>query len=123
MVVLRLRSEPERCSNDDGKDSSWEQEGDSSVATEVEKKVKRPNLYKVLLHNDDYTTMDFVVMVLVTIFHLRESDAVRVMLNVHRQGVGVAGVYSHEVAETKVMKVAEIARQYEFPLRCSLEPA
>lgn len=98
-------------------------EGEGAVATEVERKVKRPQLYKVLLHNDDYTTMEFVVMVLMTVFHHGEPEAVRIMLQVHQRGIGVAGVYSYEIAETKVAKVARLAKEHEFPLRCSLEPA
>ena len=78
---------------------------DGAVATEIERKVQTPRQYRVLLHNDDYTTMEFVVMVLKTVFHRSEEDAVRIMLHVHQQGLGVAGVYSYEIAETKVRKV------------------
>lgn len=106
----------------DGGPSSWDPEGEGGLATEVEKKVKRPNLYRVLLHNDDYTTMEFVVMVLVSVFHHPEHEAVNIMLNVHRKGVGVAGVYSYEIAESKANKVMRLAREHEFPLRCSVEP-
>ena len=98
-------------------------DGDSAVAVEPEKKLKKPNLYKVLLHNDDYTTMEFVVMVLMSVFHLSEPDAVQVMLHVHKNGVGVAGVFSYEIAETKVRKTTELAREYEYPLRCTMEPS
>jgi ATP-dependent Clp protease adaptor protein ClpS len=97
-------------------------QGDSAVATETQKKVKRPRLYKVLLHNDDYTTMEFVVFVLTTIFNHDEEKAVQIMLHVHRSGVGVAGVFAYEIAETKVQKTTELAREHEFPLRCSMEP-
>jgi ATP-dependent Clp protease adaptor protein ClpS len=76
----------------------------------------------VLLHNDDYTTMEFVVMILVTVFHRSESDAVQTMMNVHQQGSGVAGVYTYEVAEAKVAKVGRMARESQFPLRCTMEP-
>lgn len=93
------------------------------VATEAERKVEPPRLFKVLLHNDDYTTMDFVVMILVTVFHHTEPEAVRIMLNVHQKGVGVAGVFSYEIAETKASKVMRLAREHEFPLRCSVELA
>ncbi len=95
---------------------------DGDVATETEKKVKRPHLYKVLLHNDDYTTMEFVVDVLRTIFHHSESEAVNIMLHVHRRGVGVAGIFSYEIAESKANKVMRMAREHEYPLRCSVEP-
>jgi len=98
---------------------------DAGVVTErrTARKLKQPKMYKVLLHNDDYTTMDFVVYVLRTIFHRPEAEAVRIMLNVHRNGVGVAGVYTYEVAETKIAQVEALARQHEFPLRCSMEEA
>lgn len=95
-------------------------EGD--VATETEKKVKRPHLYKVLLHNDDYTTMEFVIEVLKDVFHHSESDAMAIMLHVHQRGVGVAGVFSYEIAETKANKVMRLARDRQYPLRCSVEP-
>ncbi len=95
---------------------------DEAVATEQEQKVERPRLFKVLLHNDDYTTMEFVVMVLMTVFHHPEPEAVRIMMHVHQKGVGVAGIYSYEIAETKAAKVTRLARENEFPLRCSVEP-
>jgi ATP-dependent Clp protease adaptor protein ClpS len=97
------------------------QEEDSAVATESDLEPKEPRRYQVLLLNDDYTTMEFVVMVLMNVFHHPEPAAIEIMLHVHHQGVGVAGVYSFEVAETKVNKVHELARQHEFPLRCSME--
>ena len=90
--------------------------------TKSEKKLQKPSLYKVLLHNDDYTTREFVVEVLKSVFHKSESDAVTIMLHVHNNGVGVAGVYTREVAETKIRTVEHLARQYEFPLRLSMEP-
>ncbi len=78
-------------------------------------------MYRVLLHNDDYTTMEFVVEVLVHIFHKTIEDATRIMLNVHEKGIGVCGVYTFEVAETKVDTVHSIARDHGFPLKCSME--
>ena len=99
-----------------------DREEEAGVATESEKKPQKPRLYKVLLQNDDYTTMEFVVKVLMSVFHLEEK-AVEIMLHVHHNGVGVAGVFTYEVAETKAKKVHELARQEEFPLRCTLEPA
>ena len=96
--------------------------GDAVVEeTESKTKQERPPLYKVLLHNDDFTTMEFVVFILQTVFNHRESDAVRIMLNVHRQGMGLAGVYTYEVAEMKVDKVTSIAQANEFPLLCTME--
>ena len=96
---------------------------DSDVATESEKKVKLPPMFKVLLHNDDYTTMEFVVQVLQSVFHKTPADATQIMLHVHRNGMGVAGVYTREVAETKVSVVDSLAREHEFPLKCSVEEA
>ena len=78
-------------------------------------------MYRVLLHNDDYTTMEFEVEVLVHIFHKTIEDATRIMLNVHEKGIGVCGVYTFEVAETKVDTVHSIARDHGFPLKCSME--
>ena len=98
-------------------------ESEGSVITEKKQQTKRPYMYKVLLHNDDYTTMDFVVMVLETVFHKSGEEATRIMLNVHEQGRGVAGVYPRDVAETKVILVYDLARKNEYPLKCSMEKA
>ncbi|MDG4475314.1 ATP-dependent Clp protease adapter ClpS [Thiovibrio frasassiensis] len=98
-------------------------EREGSVVTEKKQQTKRPSMYKVLLHNDDYTTMDFVVMVLQTIFHKSVEEANQIMLNVHERGVGVAGVYPRDVAETKVILVHDLARKNEYPLKCSFEKA
>ena len=83
--------------------------------------LQEPPRYRVLLHNDDYTTMDFVVMILQTVFHKNTEEATRIMLNVHHQGIGIAGIYTREIAETKVAIVHQMAKQHQFPLRCSLE--
>jgi len=91
--------------------------------TRTERKLQKPKMYKVLLHNDDYTTMEFVVYILQAIFHRSAIDAVQIMLHVHKNGIGVAGVYTYEVAETRVAQVEALARQNEFPLRCSIEEA
>ena len=93
----------------------------SGVTTEHRREVKEPPMFKVLLHNDDYTTMDFVIMVLETVFQKRAEDASIIMLNVHQKGVGVAGVYTRDIAETKITLVHDLARQHEYPLKCSLE--
>jgi ATP-dependent Clp protease adaptor protein ClpS len=82
---------------------------------------KRPTLYKVVLHNDDYTTMAFVVQVLETVFLKPPAEAYRIMMQVHVQGQGVCGAYPLEIAETKVLTVHELAREHGFPLRASLE--
>src|SRR6185295_8040197 len=97
--------------------------GDVAVATRTERKLQRPKMYKVLLHNDDYTTMEFVVYILQGIFHHQENEAMQIMLHVHKHGIGVAGVYTYEVAESRVAQVEALAREHEFPLRCSLEEA
>jgi len=98
---------------------------ETGVITErrTERKLQKPKMYKVLLHNDDYTTMEFVVFVLQGIFHRSEAEAVQIMLHVHKNGVGVAGVYSYEIAETRIAQVETLAREHEFPLRCSMEEA
>jgi len=103
--------------------SRREVEFDHEVVTETEKKLKKPPLYKVLLHNDDYTTKEFVVQVLQYVFHKEPTEAVQIMLHVHRKGIGVAGVYPYEVAETKVALVESLARQNEYPLKCTMEEA
>ena len=87
------------------------------------RRTKRPRLYKVLLHNDDFTTMEFVVDVLVRYFHKSTTEATHIMLSVHQNGVGTAGVFTYEVAETKVAQVTAEARQEGMPLKCSLDPA
>ena len=92
-----------------------------TISTTDREALQEPPLYKVLLHNDDYTTMDFVVMVLVTVFAKNSDEATRIMLNVHNQGIGIAGVYTREVAETKVAIVHRLARRHQFPLKCTLE--
>ncbi|HMG52040.1 MAG TPA: ATP-dependent Clp protease adaptor ClpS, partial [Kofleriaceae bacterium] len=85
-------------------------------------RTKKPPMYKVLLHNDDYTTREFVVWVLQTVFHKNEGDAIAIMSHVHNNGVGVAGVYTFEVAETKVTKTTHLAKAQQFPLQLSIEP-
>jgi ATP-dependent Clp protease adaptor protein ClpS len=90
---------------------------------ESREKVEEPPLFKVLLHNDDYTTMEFVVWVLESIFNMPEEQAVQVMLNVHLRGTGVAGIYTYEVAETKVEKTTTLAREHEYPLLVTMEEA
>jgi ATP-dependent Clp protease adaptor protein ClpS len=92
------------------------------VAVKRRQKTARPQMYKVLLHNDDYTTMEFVVTVLKDVFNKNHRDAFRIMLNVHQNGIGLCGVYTNEVAETKVDAVHKRAQESGFPLRCSMEP-
>ena len=95
--------------------------GDTAVATEKKAKTARPRLWRVLLHNDDFTTMEFVVKVLVEIFAKTPAEATDLMLQVHHRGACVAGVYTYEVAETKVSAVEQMARQAEFPFLCTME--
>ena len=102
---------------------TYEQEPSGFVLedTQSKEKLQRPPMYKVLLHNDNYTSMEFVVFILRTIFGKDELDATQIMLNVHRQGVGLAGIYTYEIAEMKVAKVTSVAQEYEFPLLCTME--
>jgi ATP-dependent Clp protease adaptor protein ClpS len=91
------------------------------VTEEAEPKLKRPPLYQVVLLNDDYTPMEFVVYVLERFFNKGREDATRIMLHVHQHGVGLCGVYTYEVAETKVAQVLDLARRHEHPLQCTME--
>ena len=107
----------------DWSDDSDKRESDheDGLLLEKKQKLKKPPQYKVVLHNDDFTTMEFVVFVLKSVFNKSDNDAVRIMLNVHQQGAGIAGIYSHEIAEAKVNKVTSLARSQEFPLLCTIE--
>jgi ATP-dependent Clp protease adaptor protein ClpS len=95
---------------------------DGEILERTRQETKKPELYKVLLLNDDYTTMEFVVDVLESIFNKQPAEAFRIMMAVHTQGKGLCGVYPHEVAETKVSTVEERARANGFPLRAAMEP-
>jgi ATP-dependent Clp protease adaptor protein ClpS len=99
----------------------YDPQHDEAVQTESKQKLKKPPLYKVLLHNDNYTTMEFVVVVLMHVFNHSENEAFRIMLQVHNQGIGIAGVYTYEIAEMKVSKVTILAREHEYPLLCTME--
>jgi len=117
---------PVRASDeDDGKtdDGGNDPGGQAGVATKTRAKSKKPSQYKVLMLNDDYTPMEFVVMCLKRFFRMDLEQATRVMLHVHQKGVGVCGVYPYEVAETKVNQVMDFARQNQHPLQCTLEKA
>jgi len=103
--------------------SKTDRENEGWVITDNRQKTEEPPMYKVLLHNDDYTTMDFVVLVLEVIFHKDQQEATKIMLNVHKQGVGIAGVFTRDVAETKVAIVHDMALKNEHPLKCSIEKA
>ena len=104
---------------------STKKQGDVGVAepkTRTKRKTARPRLYKVLLHNDDYTPMEFVVLVLREVFHKSDADATAIMLHAHTHGMAVAGVYTFEVAETKVQETLALAGKAGFPLLCTMEP-
>lgn len=90
--------------------------------SQAEERVDHPRLWKVLLHNDDYTTQEFVVWVLESIFHLPHADAFAVMMHVHQSGIGVAGLFTRDVAETKVKAAQQLAEQHEYPLLVTTEP-
>ena len=91
------------------------------IESQADQRVERPRLWRVLLHNDDYTTQDFVVWVLETIFHKGPIEAFDIMMSVHRTGMGIAGVYTHDVAETKVKTTKQLAEEHEFPLLVTME--
>ncbi len=102
-------------------DRNGREEQSTGVVVKSKPKTKKPSMYKVLLLNDDYTPMEFVVHVLERFFNKSREEATRIMLHVHRRGVGVCGVYTYEVAETKVTQVIDFARRNEHPLQCTLE--
>ncbi len=114
-TCVRLMSE-----NHDGGDDGGNQ-GQTGVVTQTKPKTKKPSMYKVLMLNDDYTPMEFVVQVLQRFFNLQNEEAVRIMLHVHQRGVGICGVFTYEVAETKVTQVIDFARKNQHPLQCTLE--
>lgn len=95
---------------------------DSDVRVKPRDEVQTPRRYKVLLHNDHYTSMEFVIMILETVFRRSTAESVEIMFSVHHKGIGVAGVYPAAVAETKIEQVHKKAEEEGFPLRCSMEP-
>lgn len=103
--------------------SEFDDENESGTAVISHSRImtKEPSMYNVLMHNDDYSPMDFVIQVLETIFRKSKPDAHRIMLDVHNKGVGICGVYTHEVAETKVNQANSLARENKHPLKCSME--
>ncbi len=96
-------------------------DADSAIVTKTRTRTRRPPLYKVLLLNDDYTPMEFVVAVLERFFGMSHAQAFEIMLTVHKKGVAVVGVFSHEIAETKVAQVMDFARRHQHPLQCTME--
>jgi ATP-dependent Clp protease adaptor protein ClpS len=117
-----MAGEPKKPGKGPGDGDGKGTEHERGVAIKERTRTQKPSLYKVLLHNDDYTTKEFVVMILQAIFNKDEQEAVRVMMAVHNNGVGVAGVYTYEIAETKVAKTLQLAQAHEYPLQASLEP-
>ncbi len=109
--------------SDEGESDGGSVDGDQNtgVATRTRVKTKRPSLYRVMLLNDDYTPMEFVVFILERFFNKSREEATRIMLHVHQKGVGLCGVYTYEVAETKVAQVLDMAQRNEHPLQCVME--
>jgi len=103
------------------RDTRRDSDGESGLLVKSETKTKKPAMYKVLMLNDDYTPMEFVVHVLERFFNKNRDDATKIMLHVHQRGVGVCGVYTYEVAETKVTQTMDLARKHQHPLQCTLE--
>ncbi len=124
MVIL---PSSEHCGPDDGAGNDGNDGGDrgtgTGVVTRTRVETRKPSLYKVLMLNDDYTPMEFVVHCLQRFFRMSMEDATRVMLHVHQRGVGVCGIFTYEVAETKVTQVMDFAKQHQHPLQCTLEKA
>ena len=104
------------------RDPSEKEDREGDLATQQKRKVEKVRPYKVVLHNDDYTTMEFVVLVLMKFFHKSETEATHIMLSVHHKGHGVAGLYTKDVAETKVAQVQDYAKQHGMPLKLTAEP-
>ena len=98
-----------------------EHERDSEVITEIRPKLEKPKLFKVILHNDDFTTMDFVVFVLEHVFNRSDAEAFLIMLKVHTEGIGIAGIYPYEIANMKAQKAMNLAKAREFPFLCTVE--
>jgi len=120
-VLASASRAPRAAGDDDNGDDAGRTGTETGTATKTRPKTKRPNLYRVLLLNDDYTPMEFVVLILQDVFNRSREDAMRIMLHVHQKGVGECGVYPYEVAETKVTRVMDIARKNQHPLQCVME--
>jgi len=100
-----------------------DEKDESGLATKKDLQFEEPKMYRVLLHNDHYTTMDFVVAVLMKVFRKQAAEATQIMLDVHQQGKGICGIYTYDIAVTKVAQVDRMAKEHEFPLKCSYEEA
>src|ERR1700761_5220424 len=119
--IRRTKQAAMKDSGDNNDDQNGSGNTGTGIVTKTRPKTKKPSLYKVLLLNDDYTPMEFVVHILEKIFGKNREEAVDVMLHVHRHGVGICGVFTFEVAETKVAQVIEFARRHQHPLQCTME--
>jgi ATP-dependent Clp protease adaptor protein ClpS len=117
-VITRVA---ERATSPDGDEPGGGNGTGVGIATRTKPKTQKPSLYKVLMLNDDYTPMEFVVLTLQRFFKMTIEDATRVMLHVHQRGVGVCGIFTYEVAETKVNQVIDFAREHQHPLQCTME--
>jgi ATP-dependent Clp protease adaptor protein ClpS len=122
-MMIEERHTPPKAAGDDDSDDAIGGDGDgqSGLATKTRTRTKKPSMYKVLMLNDDYTPMEFVVMVLEQFFAKQHEEAIQIMLHVHQKGVGICGVFTYEVAETKVTQVMDFARKNQHPLQCTLE--
>ena len=109
--------------DDDNNDVGGDGDSDTGVVVRTKPKTKKPAMYKVIMLNDDYTPMEFVILVLERFFNKSSEEATQIMMHVHQKGVGVCGVFTYEVAETKVQQVMDLARQHQHPLQCTLEKA
>lgn len=117
-IFPHMSAGPDQGGSDQGGSDDGAERG---VATKIREKTKKPSMYRVILMNDDYTPMEFVVQILMGIFKKTQEEAYRVMMNVHKNGIGVCGVYTFEVAETKVAQVMDAAKRSQHPLQCTLE--
>jgi ATP-dependent Clp protease adaptor protein ClpS len=120
-VVTGRRMDANTMSDNDKRGGGTTEGPNTGVVVKARPKTRKPAMYKVLMLNDDYTPMEFVVHVLERFFQKNREEATRIMLHVHRRGVGVCGVYTYEVAETKVTQVMDLARQNQHPLQCTIE--
>jgi len=104
--------------------NGYEFEDDSDILLEEEEdlQLKKPTMYRVIFHNDDYTTMEFVVFILESVFHKSKAESTKIMLEVHQKGTGVVGIYTHEVATTNIYLVEKLAEDQEYPFRATMEP-
>jgi ATP-dependent Clp protease adaptor protein ClpS len=115
--------------NNDFGESFNDEDGETSESFESELKVKRdekllePKMYRILMHNDHYTTMDFVIEVIMQVFHKPAAEATKIMLDIHKKGMGICGVYTYDIAVTKISEVHSMAKKRQFPLKCSYEVA